>query len=70
MIGIGCCARTMSGHTDAAPPISVMNSRRLISNTGLPPPPWALGASNDHQPADGLCTTSLPRREVGILGQT
>jgi hypothetical protein len=25
----GCCARAASGHTAAAPPISVMNSRRL-----------------------------------------
>ena len=29
-----CCARAVSGHIAAAPPSSVMNSRRLIS--GLP----------------------------------
>jgi hypothetical protein len=26
----GCCARAASGHAAAAPPSSVMNSRRLI----------------------------------------
>jgi hypothetical protein len=30
MIGIGCCPRAASGHAAAAPPSSVMNSRRLI----------------------------------------
>jgi len=28
--GIACCARAASGHTAAAPPSSVMNSRRLL----------------------------------------
>src|SRR6516165_6165736 len=28
----GCCARTASGHATAAPPSSVMNSRRLIQS--------------------------------------
>jgi hypothetical protein len=33
MIGIAdCCARTMSGHTAAAPAINEMNSRRLIAS--------------------------------------
>jgi hypothetical protein len=27
-----CCARAMSGHAAAAPPISVMNSGRLMSS--------------------------------------
>jgi uncharacterized protein YchJ len=27
----GCCARTASGHAAAAPPMSVMKSRRLIA---------------------------------------
>ena len=31
MIGIVCCARAVIGHAAAAPPISVMNSRRLIA---------------------------------------
>jgi len=31
-----CCARAASGHA-AAPPSSVMNSRRLMSDMGLPP---------------------------------
>jgi hypothetical protein len=30
-----CCARAAGGHA-AAPPSSVMNSRRLMSNTALP----------------------------------
>src|SRR5262245_43346635 len=29
----GCCARTTSGHATAAPPKSVMNSRRLIASS-------------------------------------
>jgi hypothetical protein len=33
----GCCARAASGQA-AAPPSSVMNSRRLISSMGLFPP--------------------------------
>ena len=40
----GCCARAASGHAVAAPS-SVMNSRRLMSNTGGPPT-----ASRRHQP--------------------
>src|SRR5436309_1330673 len=41
-VGIaGCCARAASGHA-AAPPSSVMNSRRLMPNIGLPPPPVGL----------------------------
>ena len=31
-IRFGCCARTASGHAAAAPPSSVMNSRRLIQS--------------------------------------
>src|SRR5215831_3567226 len=34
---MGCCARTPSGHAAAAPPSSVMNSRRLMSDIRLPP---------------------------------
>ena len=38
MTGIaGCCARAASGHAAAAPPMSVMNSRRLISSYRLRP---------------------------------
>ena len=32
--GIDCCARAFSGHVAVAPPITEMNSRRLM----LPPP--------------------------------
>src|SRR5262245_55694644 len=35
---VGCCARAASGHAAAAPPSSVMNSRRLMSNMSLSPP--------------------------------
>jgi hypothetical protein len=31
-LGIDCCARAATGHATAAPPSSVMNSRRLMSN--------------------------------------
>src|SRR5262245_44867080 len=34
----GCCARAASGHAAAAPPMSVMKSRRLMSG-----PEWRLG---------------------------
>jgi hypothetical protein len=39
MVGsfVGCCARAPTGHVTAAPPSSVMNSRRLMSDMGLPP---------------------------------
>src|SRR5215472_18435376 len=33
----GCCARAANGHPAAAPPSSVMNSRRLMSDMDLPP---------------------------------
>jgi hypothetical protein len=32
-----CCAPALSGHVAAAPPSSVMNSRRFMPNMGLPP---------------------------------
>jgi hypothetical protein len=35
----GCCACTACGHATAAPPSSVMNSRRLTSSMGSPPDP-------------------------------
>src|SRR6516162_2325968 len=38
-----CCARTARGHAAAAPPRSAMNSRRRMSDIGVPPP------GNDHQ---------------------
>ena len=44
-IGIAgrCCSRAANGHA-AAPPSSVMKSRRLMPNMGLPPK----GAAADH----------------------
>src|SRR5262249_14166931 len=38
-----CCARAASGHPTAAPPSSVMNARRLISNMARFPPPASAG---------------------------
>jgi hypothetical protein len=40
MTGIAgcCCARAESGHAAAAPPRSVMNSRRFMTDIGLAPP--------------------------------
>jgi hypothetical protein len=37
---VGCCARAASGHAATAPPISVMNSRRLM---GCAPRPGITG---------------------------
>src|SRR5215204_7131668 len=34
---IGCCARAASGHAAAAPPSSVMNSRRLMGSSRADP---------------------------------
>jgi ABC transporter substrate binding protein len=40
MVGnFACCARAASGHAAAAPPMSVMNSRRLMSDMGRPARP-------------------------------
>src|SRR5262249_52775826 len=39
----GCCARAASGQPAAAPPSSVMNARRLISNMARFPPPASAG---------------------------
>ena len=71
----GCCARAVSGHAAAAPPSSDMNSRRLLSNIGLPAPwvPQALGPrfrqvlaaglnhseSCERSQAPGLCQNSI-----------
>jgi hypothetical protein len=46
---VGCCALAASGHAIAAPPSSVMNSRRLMLNMELPSPPRrAEAASHDN----------------------
>src|SRR5947208_2901174 len=45
-----CCARAASGHAAAAPPSSVMNSRRFMSDMGAPPP----YANAGHQKAMAL----------------
>src|SRR6516225_966555 len=54
----GCCARAASGHAAAAPPSSVMNSRRLMPSMALPSPrvrpsqSLALGGNVDPQKHD------------------
>jgi hypothetical protein len=40
-IWVGFCARAASGHVAAAPPISMMNSRRFIDNQ---PPLFSVGS--------------------------
>src|SRR5215467_6056292 len=54
-----CGARATSGHAAAAPPRSAMNSRRLLSNIGLPPA-W------HRQPV--YLTLNLPQRGREVLG--
>src|SRR5262249_7804935 len=70
--GIACCARAASGHA-AAPPRSVMNSRRFIAC------PWhAKFGVQDHQnrkvrqtkPVSGAakCAATKPARPMTVLG--
>jgi len=54
----GCCARAATDHA-AAPPRSVMNSRRLMSDMGLP---LALA------PPSVFRTLNLPQRGRQVLG--
>src|SRR5262249_50052689 len=46
-----CCPRAASGHAAAAPPSSLMNWRRLMSNMGLP----SLLPPDDAARAEILC---------------
>jgi hypothetical protein len=49
----GCCARAASGHATAAPPSSVMNSRRLMGPLNRAAKPYhVLG------PKTALCITA------------
>src|SRR5262249_44471853 len=54
-----CCARAASGQTAAAPPRSVMNSRRLMSDIGLSPA-WPCRSV--------YRTLTLPQRGGQVLG--
>src|SRR5262245_36523571 len=54
---VGCCARATHGHA-VAPPSSVMNSRRLMPDMGLPSP--RTGDLLHHQP-------DTHARRVGLL---
>ena len=59
MTGIaGCCARAPSGH-EAAPPSTVMNSRRLISLADK-----VIDATRDFVMAGGLMSYGPDRTEV------
>src|SRR6516162_5401148 len=46
-----CCARAASGHAAAAPPSSVMNARRFMSNMARFPPPASAGCPSRRLPA-------------------
>jgi hypothetical protein len=64
-----CCARAASGHA-AAPPSRAINSRRLMSNTGLPPlalPP-VVTTSRRRPPRTVHRAPNLPREGGQILG--
>src|SRR5437870_2550213 len=54
----GCCARAASGNATAAPPSSVRNSLRLMSDMGLPP-------RSDHSATNGAI--SLPQRGTQVI---
>jgi hypothetical protein len=60
--GIGCCPRAASGHTAAAPPGSVMTSRRLTVGTS--------GASNEKIAQRRLLHYEISGRSMSQLGQT
>ena len=59
-VGCGPCACAASGHTTAAPPSSVMNSRRLLCRTSASSPPalcqgrWGMPTSKRRASAVGL----------------
>src|SRR5262249_23240385 len=67
-----CCARATSGHAAAAPPSSVMKSRRLRLDTGLSLPPaiptlvWKVPA-NDGPVRSVYLGASLPRNARQVL---
>src|SRR5262249_42719475 len=50
-----CCARAISGHAVAAPPSSVMNSRRLMSNIEGPLTASRRHRSDCHRHSSGRC---------------
>src|SRR5262245_18558755 len=56
---VACCARAASGQAAAVPPSSVMNSRRLMSDMGAPPPVLESTAQSAYH------TLSLPERGTG-----
>src|SRR5262249_43861776 len=56
-----CCALAASGHAAAAPPTSVMNSRRLMPDMGLPPPSRSKSSATADPCGHSASTLSLPR---------
>ena len=63
---VGCCARAASGHAAAAPPNSVMNWRRLISNKGLPSPPVPMIPPNAQSVCRRLGYRGMAGRSLGL----
>ena len=59
----GCCARAASGHAAAAPPSSVMNSRRLHSITS------SARASSDGRHVEAECLRRLEIDDQFELGR-
>ena len=55
----GCCARAPSGHATAAPPSSVTNPRRVMSNKGL-----ALSRADRRPPSCRIAASEARRRAV------
>src|SRR6516162_4604962 len=57
---LGCCARAASGHTTAAPPRSVMNSRRLMAS---PAPRTKSGSKDYHIFGPRIVPFVAPKRD-------
>ncbi len=66
------CARAASGHTTAAPPSSVINSRRLMSDMGACSPALCQRRTPEgHGAGRSACRAlSVSRRGRQVLGQT
>src|SRR5262249_12178352 len=65
-----CCARAASGHTQAAPPSSVMNERRFMSSIGdflpmaISAADWPVPSLPQLQPAAGPPASPWGRPEM------
>jgi hypothetical protein len=63
---IECCARAVSGHATAAPPISDMNSHRLMSNIGAFYPLWFRGLLHGRLSLSQSAGGSAPHQENAV----